>query len=138
MYPLAAGFSFEKVPVGMTPVPKVENPLLLFAMGTVVMEYASNVLAEVEMEAEKVLGSFGPREYDALVAVNIPNGGRLNRVFEQIGVSYAPRSLLGSEASQGAIKYRLLKRQRLAQAKLHYQSQRHLCLSQGLLQRLVL
>jgi hypothetical protein len=51
-------------------------------VGAIVVAYASHVLAKVETEAEKVLGSFGPREYDALVAVNIPNGGRLNRVFE--------------------------------------------------------
>jgi hypothetical protein len=57
-------------------------PLQLFAVGAIVVAYASHVLAKVETEAEKVLGSFGPREYDALVAVNIPNGGRLNRVFE--------------------------------------------------------
>jgi hypothetical protein len=32
----------------------------------------------VETEAERVLGSFGPRECDALIAANVPNGGRLN------------------------------------------------------------
>jgi hypothetical protein len=57
-------------------------PLQLFAVGAIVVAYASHVLAKVETEAEKVLGSFGPREYDTLVAVNIPNGGRLNQVFE--------------------------------------------------------
>jgi hypothetical protein len=48
-------------------------------------------------------GSFGPREYDALVAANIPNGGRLNRVFEHMGVLYAPRPLPGSKASQATV-----------------------------------
>jgi hypothetical protein len=90
MYPLAAGFGFEKVPVGTTPVSKVEIPLPLFTVGTIAAEHANRVLAEVEMEAERVLGSFRPREYDALVAVNVPNGGRLNRAFEQMGVPYAP------------------------------------------------
>jgi hypothetical protein len=42
------------------------------------MEHTSHLFAEVETEAKRVLGSFGPREYDALVAANIPNGGRLN------------------------------------------------------------
>jgi hypothetical protein len=37
------------------------------------------------METEKVLGSFGPKEYDALRLPNIPNGGHLNSVFEQMG-----------------------------------------------------
>jgi hypothetical protein len=51
------------------------------------------------MEAEKVLGSFGPKEYDALCMVNIPNGGHLNRVLEQMGVSYASHPLPSSDAS---------------------------------------
>jgi hypothetical protein len=104
MYQLAVGFGFESVPLGMTPVLKVETPLPLFAVGNVVVEYAAHVLAEVETEAENVLGSFGPQEYDALCMVNIPNDGRLNRVLEQIGVPYAPRPLPGSDASQAAIK----------------------------------
>jgi hypothetical protein len=104
MYQLAVGFGFESVPLGMTPVLKVETPLPLFAVGNVVVEYAAHVLAEVETEAENVLGSFGPKEYDTLCMVNIPNAGRLNRVLEQIGVPYAPRPLPGSDASQAAIK----------------------------------
>jgi hypothetical protein len=39
-------------------------------------------LVEVETEAEKILGSFRPREYGDVVVENIPNGGRVNRVFE--------------------------------------------------------
>jgi hypothetical protein len=58
------------------------------------------------MEIERVLGSFGPREYDALMAVNIPNGGRLNRILKQMGVSYFPRPQPGSAASQSANKKR--------------------------------
>jgi hypothetical protein len=34
------------------------------------------------MEAETVLGSFKPKEYDVLYIANIPNGGHLNRVLE--------------------------------------------------------
>jgi hypothetical protein len=56
-------------------------------------------LAEIETEAEKVLGSFKPKEYDALCMTNIPNGGCLNWVLEQMVVLYAPRPLPGSEAS---------------------------------------
>jgi hypothetical protein len=42
------------------------------------VEHADRVLAEVEMEADRVLGSIGPREYDALRMVNILNSDRLN------------------------------------------------------------
>jgi hypothetical protein len=56
------------------------------------------------MEAERVLVSFGLREYDALRMTNISSGDHLNRVLEQMRVSYAPRPLLGSKVSQAAIK----------------------------------
>jgi hypothetical protein len=82
MYPLVAGFSFESVPLGMNPMSKVETPLPLFVVRNIATEYVAHVLAEVETEAEKVLWSFGPKEYDALCTANIPNGGHLNRVLE--------------------------------------------------------
>jgi hypothetical protein len=78
MYPLATGFGFESVPLGMTPMSKVESPLLLFAMGAIAARLADQVLAEIEMEAERVVGSFGPREYDTLKMAIILNTGRLN------------------------------------------------------------
>jgi hypothetical protein len=59
-------------------------------MGNVAAEDAARVLAEVETEAEKVLGSFRPKEYDALYMVNIPNGDCLNRVLEQMGCHTLP------------------------------------------------
>jgi hypothetical protein len=104
MYPLATGFGFESVPLGMTPMSKVESPLLLFAMGAIAARLADQVLAEIEMEVERVVGSFGPREYDTLKMAIILNTGRLNRVLEHMGVSYAPHPLPGSEASQVANK----------------------------------
>jgi hypothetical protein len=104
MYLLAVGFDFRKVSMGTTPMSKVETPLPLFTVGTIPMEHASHVLAKVETEAERVLGSFGPSEYDALVAMNILNSGWLNRVFEQMGVPYAPYPLPGSKASEAAIR----------------------------------
>jgi hypothetical protein len=104
MYSLAAGFGFESVALGTTPMSKVETALPPFAVGTVAAEHANHVLAEVETEVERVLGSFGSKEYDALVVANIPNGGRLNRVLEQMGVPYAPCPVTGSDASQEAAR----------------------------------
>jgi hypothetical protein len=98
-YPLAASFSFESVALGTTPVSKGETALPLFAIGTVAAEHANHVLADVETEAKMVLGSFGSKEYDALVAVNIPNGGQLIQVLEQMGMPYAPHPIPGSDAS---------------------------------------
>jgi hypothetical protein len=54
------------------------------------VEDVSLVLVEVETEVKRFLGSFEPREYDAVMAAKLPNGGCLNRVFEQMGVVYAP------------------------------------------------
>jgi hypothetical protein len=47
-----------------------------------------------------VLGSFRPREYDALMVANISNGDRLNHVLEQMGVLYFPCPQPSSAASQ--------------------------------------
>jgi hypothetical protein len=66
------------VPLRVTPVLNVETPLPLFVVGTI----ADLFLAEVETDAERVLRSFRPGEYVALMVANIPNGGRLNRVLE--------------------------------------------------------
>jgi hypothetical protein len=79
---MAASFGFESVPLGTTPVSKVETLLPLFAMGTIAMEHTDHFLMEVETEAKRVLGSFGPRQYDALRVANIMNDGRLNCVLE--------------------------------------------------------
>jgi hypothetical protein len=65
-YPLAAGFGFESVPLGTTLVSRVETPLPLFVVGNVAVEHTDRVLPEIETEAEKVLGSFRPKEHDAL------------------------------------------------------------------------
>jgi hypothetical protein len=91
VYPLAVGFNFESVPLGITPMLKVETPLPQFVVGTIAAEHTDHFWAEVETETDRVLGSFGPRIYDALMAVNIPNDGDIYRVFEQMGVSYFPR-----------------------------------------------
>jgi hypothetical protein len=80
--------------------------LSLFAMGPITAVHTDHFLAGVEMEAERVLGTFGPREYNALGVVNILNGSRLNRVLEQMGVPYTPRPRPGSKASQAANKKR--------------------------------
>jgi hypothetical protein len=46
IYPLAASFGFESVPLGMTPVSKVETPLPLFIVGTIVVEHVDQFFGE--------------------------------------------------------------------------------------------
>jgi hypothetical protein len=100
MFPLASGFNFKDVTVGMTLVSKVWTSLLLFLVELVPVGDVDRVLPEVETEAERFLGCFEPREHDALMTMKLLNGGCLNRVLEQMGVAYALCPLPGSEASQ--------------------------------------
>jgi hypothetical protein len=106
VYPLLALFGFGDVSVGMTIVSKVETPLPVFPVEAISTEASSHFLATVEMNAKKILGSYGPREHEVCMAVKLPSGGHLNRVFEQIGVSYALRPLPGTEAFMAATKKR--------------------------------
>jgi hypothetical protein len=58
----------------------------------------------VELEAERIVGSYGPREHDG--CSKLPNGVCLNRIFEKVGNMYAPRPTPGTEASTEAWKKR--------------------------------
>jgi hypothetical protein len=53
----------------------------------------------VELGAENVVGSYDRAERDACVNA-LPNGGRLNRVFEKAGVTYGPRPKPGTKAAK--------------------------------------
>jgi hypothetical protein len=109
IYPLAASFGFKSVPLGTTPMSKVQTPLPLFAVGTIAVEHAGCFLTEVKKEAERVLGSFGPREYDSLLVANIMYDSRLNHIHEQMGVPYFPCPQPGFTSSQAANKKRKAK-----------------------------
>jgi hypothetical protein len=99
MHPLASSFGFKGVTLDTTPVLKVHTLLPIFLLEMVSTENAHHILAEVETEAKKILGSFRPKEYDALTMAKLPNGGHLNSVFEQMGLAYSPCPLPDSEAS---------------------------------------
>jgi hypothetical protein len=85
MYPLASSFGFSGVSVSTTPVSKIQTLLPLFPIETVFVENSHRVLAEVEIEAERILGSFSPKEHDALEMEKLLNGGRLNHDFSRWG-----------------------------------------------------
>jgi hypothetical protein len=55
IYPLAMGFGFKSVPVGMTHVSNIETCLPLFVVGTIAAEHTDHFLAEVEANTERVL-----------------------------------------------------------------------------------
>jgi hypothetical protein len=77
MYPLISGFDFRDVMGGMTAVSNVKTPLPLFPVEAVSTDDAGHFLAKVETDAEKILGSYGPKEHGAVMMAKLPNGGHL-------------------------------------------------------------
>jgi hypothetical protein len=57
----------------------------MFPVEAVSVEDVVHVLAELEMEVERILGSFRLREYDALQTVKLSNSGHLNHIFNRWG-----------------------------------------------------
>jgi hypothetical protein len=93
MYHSSVGFGFMNVIDGTTVMSKVEVPLPVFLVSKVNVvdgTSADRFLVKVETNAERILGSYKPMEHDACMATNVPNGSRLIRVFEQMGVPCAP------------------------------------------------
>jgi hypothetical protein len=78
MYPLSAGFSFKNVSEGTTAMSKVVVPLPIFPMEPVSMNTANCFLVKVETDAERILGSYRPKEHDACMVAKLPNSGHLN------------------------------------------------------------
>jgi hypothetical protein len=66
------------------------------------MESTSHFFAKVEMDAERVIESYNPKEHEACIHMKLPNGGLLNRVFEEMGITYAPCPESGTEAFAAA------------------------------------
>jgi hypothetical protein len=102
MYPLASSFGFRDVTVGTTTVSKVKAPLPVFPIEPVSTEDAGRLLTKVETNIERTLGNFVPNKHNALATGKLLNDGRLNWVFEQMGILYTPRPLPGTKASQAA------------------------------------
>jgi hypothetical protein len=82
---LASSFSFRDMTINTTRVSNIWMSLPLFPIEPASTGDAAWVLAEVETKAERYLGSFRPREYDALLMANLQNKGRLNQVLDQMG-----------------------------------------------------
>jgi hypothetical protein len=104
IYPLASSFGFRDVALSTTALSNVEMSIPVFPVEAISMEDANHFLAKIEMNAEMVLGSYGPREHDACAMAKLPNGVRLNQIFEQMRVPYAPRPLPGTKAFQAVME----------------------------------
>jgi hypothetical protein len=106
MYPLASSFGFKDVIMGTMVVSKVKTPLPIFPVEPVSAEDGGCFLTKMEMNVERILGIFGPKEHDVLMIGKLLNGGRHNRVFERMGITYVPLPLPGTKASHAATQKR--------------------------------
>jgi hypothetical protein len=89
VWPLAAGISFERVKVGVTPISKLKVPLPKFAVAREDDEDNAGFLTRVEKEARVLVGSYTRLEHEACAI--LPNNDRLNCILELAGVAYGPR-----------------------------------------------
>jgi hypothetical protein len=60
--------------------------LLEFPLARLEGESIDHFLVRVELDVENVVGSYSHVDHDACIKA-IPNGGRLNRVFEKVGAA---------------------------------------------------
>jgi hypothetical protein len=67
VYPLSASFGFGEIAKGDTLVSKVVVPLLDFHVVKPGGEDDPQFLAKVELDAERIVGSYGPRERDSCI-----------------------------------------------------------------------
>jgi hypothetical protein len=108
MFPLSTSFSFAEVMNGETPVVKVTLPLPVFPLAKIQGESDDHFLARLELGAENVVGSYSRAEHNVWIQ-SLPNGGRLNQVFEKAGVGTVPvRSMAPRPAQRLQRKERLM------------------------------
>jgi hypothetical protein len=98
LFPLAVSFGLGEIADGEMPVLKILLPPPMFPLTD---ETDDHFHARVELADENVMRSYACGEHDACLTT-VPNGGRLNHVFEQASVPYGPCLEPGSKASKEA------------------------------------
>jgi hypothetical protein len=89
LFLLSLRFGFGEIEDGETPMSKITLPLPEFPTARLPGETTDRFLVRVELVAENVVGSYIRGEHEVCILV-LPNGGRLNWVFEQASVAYGP------------------------------------------------
>jgi hypothetical protein len=105
LFPLSASFSLGEIAEGETLVLKLAVPLPKFPVARRPEEMNYGFWAKVELAAVHVLGRYARGEHMVWVE-SVPNGGRVNKVFEQAGLPYGRRLERGSEEYEEATKER--------------------------------
>jgi hypothetical protein len=94
-----------KIADGETPVSKMAVPLPKFHVARLPEEANDSFQVRVELLVANVVGRYACGEHKVCVET-ISNGGQVNWVFEQAGISYGPRLEPGSEACEEAAEKR--------------------------------
>jgi poly(3-hydroxybutyrate) depolymerase len=89
----------------VAPVSKLKMPLHKFVSAHKDYEDDVNFLARIDLDVEGIVGSYTCPEHEVCIA-GLPNGGRLNHMFELTGVAYRPHPVPGSDAFTEALKKR--------------------------------
>jgi hypothetical protein len=100
MYSLASSFDFRDVTVGTTAESKVKIPLPIFLVEPVAAKDAGHFLAKVETDAARILGSFRPKEHDALMTRKASKWCLPQLSVWMDANTVCPHPLPGTEASQ--------------------------------------
>jgi hypothetical protein len=86
MHPLFANVSFRGITDGVTPVSWIKLPLPKFRAVRKHDRRRYSIFGEGGDRGRNIVGSYTHVEHDACVT-SVPNGGRLNRMFELAGVA---------------------------------------------------
>jgi len=108
--PLSQGWELGEAPLALTLKSKVEVPLPKFKPRGLSKKSNAVFVRLITVLAEKILGKYTWTEHCTCID-QIPNGGRLNRVFEELGVEYGARPIPEQPASRrNRVKKALRKR----------------------------
>jgi hypothetical protein len=105
LLPLSASFNLGEISEGETPVLGLIVCLPNFPVAKRSDEMIDGFRARVEIAVANIVGRYSCGEHKMCVEM-LPNGGRVNRVFEEADVLYEPRLETGSEACEEAAKKR--------------------------------
>jgi hypothetical protein len=105
LLPLSASFNLGEISEGETPVSRLIVCLPNFPVARHPDEMIDGFRARVQIAVVNVVGRYSCGEHKMCVEM-LPNGGRVNRVFEEADVLYEPRLETGSEVCEEAAKKR--------------------------------
>jgi hypothetical protein len=105
LFPLTASFDLVVILEGETPMSKLMVPLPEFPIARHPDKTNDGFQVRVEIATMNIVGRYTCGEHRVCIEV-LPNGGWVNRVFEQADIPYEPRLEPGSEVCEEATNKR--------------------------------